>query len=85
METPFFTKEKSPPIRDDKFGWLRPFDFGSFLKSFKSDRNKIITFTIGCVTLIIIVFLIVTHTPNLKGQIETSPDRKIRASVDFEK
>ena len=85
METPLFRKEKPSLKREGKFSWLRPFDFGSFLKSFKSDRNKIITFTIGYVTLIIIVFLIVTHTPNLKGQIETSPDRKIRASVDFEK
>ena len=66
METPFFTKEKSSPIRDDKFGWLRPVNFTKLVKLFQDDKNKLKVIGITALATIIIVLLFLIYAPKVK-------------------
>lgn len=85
METPFFTKEKSSPIRDDKFGWLRPVNFTKVVKLFQDDKNRLIAIVSILLAAIIIVLLMVTHTPKFKFEYETSPNGSKKCRISMEK
>lgn len=84
METPLSKNEKPSPKGEGKFSWLHPVDFTKLVRLFQDDKNKLIALGLAVFAAIIIVLLIVTHTPKLKFEHETNPDGKSKTSFSME-
>ena len=80
METPFFTKEKSSPIRDDKFGWLR--SLTAFLGKVIKPKNEWIQFLI-ILTICLCIYFVIREIVNTSGNLDIKwGNIEIKAEVE---